>query len=83
VVIRATEPARLRDKIEQRMHVKAVLVDGLLRVERPRGHEFVRDVVEAFGPEIESVTFGKPTLEDAFVHLTGRRFQWSAAEQAR
>ncbi|MGO9266332.1 MAG: ABC transporter ATP-binding protein [Candidatus Binataceae bacterium] len=83
VVIHASEPERLRDKIEQRMRVKAALVDGLLRVERPRGHEFLRDVVEAFGAEIESVTFGKPTLEDAFVHLTGRRFQWSAGEQAR
>ena len=82
VVIHAAAPARLRDKIEQRMRVKAALVDGLLRVERPRGHEFVRDVVEAFGAEIESVTFGKPTLEDAFTHLTGRRFQWSAGEQS-
>jgi ABC-2 type transport system ATP-binding protein len=83
VVIHASEPERLREKIEQRLRVKAALVDGLLRVERPRGHEFLRDVVEAFGAEIESVTFGKPTLEDAFVHLTGRRFHWSAGEQAR
>jgi ABC-2 type transport system ATP-binding protein len=83
VVIHALEPERLRSKIEQRMRVKPVLVDGLLRIERPRGHEFVRDVVEAFGTEIESVTFGKPTLEDVFVHLTGRRFQWSAAGPAR
>jgi ABC-2 type transport system ATP-binding protein len=83
VVILAVDPERLRDKIEQRMRVKAALVDGMLRVERPRGHEFLRDVVEAFGAEIESVTFGKPTLEDAFVHLTGRRFQWSGGEQAR
>jgi ABC-2 type transport system ATP-binding protein len=83
VVIHAADPERLRDRIEQRMRVKATLVDGLLRVERPRGHEFVRDVVEAFGAEIESVTFGKPTLEDAFTHLTGRRFEWSAGERAR
>ena len=83
VVIHAADPERLRDKVAQRMRVEAVLVDGTLRVERPRGHEFVRDVVETFGAEIESVTFGKPTLEDVFVHLTGRRFQWSATEQSR
>ena len=46
----------------------------MLRIELPRGHEFVRDVVEAFPGEIRSVTFGKPTLEDVFVHLTGERF---------
>jgi ABC-2 type transport system ATP-binding protein len=83
VVIYTHDAERMRDRIEQRLRVKAVLVDSTIRVERPRGHEFVRDVVEAFGTEIESVTFGKPTLEDVFVHLTGRRFQWSAAEPSR
>jgi len=81
VTIGAAQPAALRDKILQRMHVSATLVDGSLRVERPRGHEFVRDVVEAFGDEIESVTFGKPTLEDVFVHLTGHRFDTRAQEE--
>ncbi len=80
VVIHAIDPDSLRQKIDQRMRIKTALVDGTLRLERPRGHEFVRDVVEAFGAEIESVTFGKPTLEDVFVHLTGRRFTTSASE---
>jgi len=39
-----------------------------------RGHELVRDLIDAFGDEIESVSFGKPTLEDVFVHLTGHQF---------
>jgi ABC-2 type transport system ATP-binding protein len=65
------------------MQVTAVLIDGTLRVERPRGHEFVRDVVDAFGDEIESVTFGKPTLEDVFVHLTGQRFYAGPNEDTR
>jgi len=80
VVIRAGDSEGLRARVEQRMHVKAALVDGTLRIERARGHELVRDVVEAFGQEIESVSFGKPTLEDVFVHLTGRRFTWHPAE---
>jgi ABC-2 type transport system ATP-binding protein len=80
VVIHAIDPGSLRQKLEPRMQVKAVLVDGTLRIERSRGHELVRDVVEAFGPEIESVSFGKPTLEDVFVHLTGRNFTWNASE---
>lgn len=79
VVINAHEPEALQQKITTQMHVRATLVDGMIRVERPRGHEFVRDVVEGFGGEIESVTFGKPTLEDVFVHLTGERFAASGA----
>jgi ABC-2 type transport system ATP-binding protein len=34
----------------------------------------VREVVEAFPGEIQSVTFGRPTLEDVFIHQTGHRF---------
>jgi ABC-2 type transport system ATP-binding protein len=81
VAIYARAPQELQEKIAARMRVTAVLVDGILRVERPRGQDFVRDVVDMFGDEIESVTFGKPTLEDVFVHLTGQRFHAGPAEQ--
>ena len=81
VVINARDPEALHKKITAQMRVRATLVDGMIRVERSRGHEFVRDVVEAFGSEIESVTFGKPTLEDVFVHLTGERFAATGARE--
>jgi len=74
VVVDTAEPERMRILIQQRFGCEPRLVDGVLRVELPRGHEFVRDVVEAFPGEIRTVTFGKPTLEDVFVHLTGERF---------
>jgi len=72
----------LSQKILQQMRVRSTLVDGTIRIELPRGHEFVREVVDMFGDEIESVTFGKPTLEDVFVHLTGHRFYAGRGEQA-
>jgi hypothetical protein len=31
----------------------------------------VRDVIEAFPGEVQTVTVGKPTLGDVFVRLTG------------
>lgn len=77
VVIEAEAPAELRDKMRAKFGLEAQIVDGTLRVERARGHELVRDVVEAFPGEVRSVTFGRPTLEDVFVHVTGRRF-WEA-----
>ena len=73
VVIQSGDPHGLREKIRERFGCEPVLVDGSLRVERPRGHEFLREVVDAFPGEVKSVTYGKPTLEDVFVHLTGRR----------
>lgn len=82
VVIQAASPELLQRKLLQQMRIRSTLVDGALRIERPRGHELVRDVVEAFGGEIESVSFGKPTLEDVFVHLTGERFNPPQETQA-
>jgi ABC-2 type transport system ATP-binding protein len=74
VAIRAQNLQEFRDKLVKRFDCEPALVDGSLRVERPRGHEFVREVVEAFPGEVQSVTFGRPTLEDVFIHQTGHRF---------
>ncbi len=83
VVIHAQAPEMLQHKLQQRLRIRGVVVDGTIRIERPRGHELVREVVDAFGDEIDSVTFGKPTLEDVFVHLTGHRFFADSPERAR
>jgi ABC-2 type transport system ATP-binding protein len=69
------DPERLRGQIEKKFGVKVTVVDRTLRIERPRGHEFTPELVEAFPGEIDSVSVGKPTLEDVFIHLTGHRFE--------
>ncbi len=74
IVIRTAAPELLQRKILTRFKLKSQLVDGAIRIEKLRGHELVRDLIDAFGEEIESVSFGKPTLEDVFVHLTGHQF---------
>lgn len=74
IVIRAQSPELLQRKILQRFKLSSQLVDGAIRIERIRGHELLRDLIDAFGEEIESVSLGKPTLEDVFVHLTGHQF---------
>jgi ABC-2 type transport system ATP-binding protein len=50
-------------------------VDGVLRIEIGNGHRFITEVVEAFPGEIESVGLHKPTLEDVFVHETGKAME--------
>jgi ABC-2 type transport system ATP-binding protein len=81
VVLQSKDPQELRRRIEERFGHAATVVDGTVRVERPRGHEFVRDVVDAFPADINFVTYGKPTLEDVFIHLTGHRF-WADSSPA-
>jgi ABC-2 type transport system ATP-binding protein len=74
VVIHCAAPELLQRKLLNQLQLKSTVVDGILRIERFRGHELIRELVDTFGAEIESVSFGKPTLEDVFVHLTGHQF---------
>jgi ABC-2 type transport system ATP-binding protein len=75
ISIAARNPEALSPAISQRFGVKVEMVDGRLRIEKRHGHEFVPAVVEAFPGEIDAITFGRPTLEDAFIHFTGERLE--------
>ena len=74
VIVDSPVPEELEPRISQRFGYAATSIEGLLRIECHNGHEFVREVVAAFPNEIRSVRFGKPTLEDVFIKLTGHRF---------
>jgi len=73
LVVQAAAVEALRDDVRARFGLEGRLVDGTLRLERARGHELVRDLIEAFPEAVRTVTYGKPTLEDVFVRLTGHR----------
>ena len=75
VIVDSPGPDQLAAKISQQFGHTATSIEGLLRIECHNGHEFVRDVVAAFPTDLRSVHFGKPTLEDVFIKLTGRRFE--------
>ena len=66
----------VRALLRERLEVDAQpLDDHVLRLERRRGHEFVPQVIEAAPGMINSISLGRPTLEDVFVHITGRAFR--------
>jgi ABC-2 type transport system ATP-binding protein len=79
VSVGSRDPSKLRAQIEKRFSVKTSVVDHTIRIERPRGHEFIPVLVEAFPGEIDSISVGKPTLEDVFIHLTGHHFEGEQA----
>lgn len=74
VIVDSPAPNQLAPKISRQFGYRVATDDDVLRVECDRGHEFVRDVVAAFPSEIRAARFGKPTLEDVFIRLTGRNF---------
>jgi ABC-2 type transport system ATP-binding protein len=76
ITIRTNDPASLAVDIDRQLQANAKVVDGSVRLEQANGHQWIPRLVEAFPERIESITLGKPTLEDVFIHFTGHRF-WS------
>ena len=73
--LQTPDPADLASRIVDRFQAAATVVDDEVRVEHDLAHTFVAELVDAYPGEIRSVHFGRPTLEDVFVHFTGRRFE--------
>jgi len=75
------DPDGLRERIETRFGVTPQVLDGGLRIESEEGHNLMAELYPAFRDEVESITLGKPTLEDVFIHLTGHRFLVAGEEE--
>jgi len=72
--LRAKEPALLAAQLMEKMNIKTQMVGELLQIEQPKAYQLVTPIMETFSDQILSLTLGLPTLEDVFIHKTGRRF---------
>jgi ABC-2 type transport system ATP-binding protein len=79
--IETDEPESLAAAVRARFEYPAAVVDGGVRLERPDAPQLVARLLEAFPDMIQSITLGKPTLEDVFIARTGHRF-WRQREEA-
>ena len=75
ISITTSSPAEVRSLLRERFGIEAQEVDGVLRLERRSGHQFVPQLIEAAPGLIDSISVGKPTLEDVFIQLTGQRLR--------
>lgn len=73
VVLQARDLDGLATLIQQRLGLRPMRVADSLRIEHERGHELIARLVELAGPQIDSVTLARPTLEDVFLDKTGHR----------
>jgi len=80
IVLEARDPESLAQRVQQRFHLEAQVLQGKVRLEREHGHRFLTEVVEAFPGEIDAVSVSKPTLEDVFIRRTGHRFWTEGTE---
>lgn len=75
ITVDTEDPEDLARAIGERFDLEAAATGGRVRMEREQGHEFVATLVEAFPGRVKSISVGRPTLEDVFLDLTGRRFE--------
>ncbi|MBI2824858.1 MAG: ATP-binding cassette domain-containing protein [Planctomycetia bacterium] len=75
ISIETPEPAALAASIRERFGREVTVVDGRVRFEQPDGPQWVARLATEFAGRIQSITVGKPTLEDVFIAKTGHRFR--------
>lgn len=75
VTIDSDDAESMAQAITEQLCVKAGCVDGVVRVEASDGAQLMARLLGQFGSRIRSITLGKPTLEDVFIHETGHRFE--------
>lgn len=75
VTIQSRKAEELQAKLAHELNLTVQLVGDALRVEHPDGSQLVGRVMDRFGSEIQSISLGKPTLEDVFLARTGHRFE--------
>lgn len=74
ISIETDDAPRLSADISARFGIPAQVLDGAVRLEQANGHEWIARIVAAFPGRVAAIRVGKPTLEDVFIDLCGRRF---------
>jgi ABC-2 type transport system ATP-binding protein len=74
ISMRSPNPQALKEEIEKRFDTPVEIVGQEVRIRKTQAHEFIPALVGALSEKIQSVTVGKPTLEDLFILKTGHHY---------
>ncbi|HEY8667220.1 MAG TPA: DUF4162 domain-containing protein, partial [Tepidisphaeraceae bacterium] len=74
ITLSSAQPQALVQALREKFSVEADQIEQTVRLQRQRGHEFIPQLVEALPGMIDSISLGKPTLEDVFIRATGHGF---------
>lgn len=80
ITIDANDAAQLGIQLREQLKIEASLVGQRLRIEYAGGMPTIDEIARACGDAARSITLGPATLEDVFIHETGRPFQDDATE---
>ena len=66
---------KLKEELEKRYNKEVKEEDGKLRLEVADGEKFLPRLFNELDTKIDSIELHKPTLDDVFLHLTGRKIR--------
>ncbi len=75
ITMTSDSPAEVQSILKERLSIESDVLERSIRIERRNGHQLIPQLIEAVPGLINSVSVGKPTLEDVFIHLTGHQFR--------
>jgi ABC-2 type transport system ATP-binding protein len=80
ISIEAVNPQILAGELNGRFGVKPAVIGNTVRLLEDHDPSFPGELLTTYGDSIRSLTVGKPTLGDVFMHVTGRVFEEDHAE---
>jgi ABC-2 type transport system ATP-binding protein len=67
-------------EVRSRYGVSPVVANGTISFQVPAGESFLPEFVRSFGQPMEAIGLRRPTLDDVFLHLTGREIRDEPAQ---
>jgi ABC-2 type transport system ATP-binding protein len=80
VRLRTSDEATARDVLQREYGVAAREEEGMLRFEVEHGDRFVPRFLRTAPVDVQAVEIARPTLNDVFLHLTGRAIRDEGAD---
>lgn len=70
--MKASDKSSLKKELEERYKVEVKEENGALRIEVTNGDQFLPRLLGGLSAKIDAIELRKPTLDDVFLHFTGR-----------
>ncbi|MEW4451754.1 ABC transporter ATP-binding protein [Bremerella sp. JC817] len=74
ITIRTRQPQGLIERLQTELNLVATEVSEFVRLETEDGPGTIRAIMQVASDQVDSITLAKPSLEDVFIHMTGRQF---------
>jgi ABC-2 type transport system ATP-binding protein len=75
IILESPQPQQLKQEIKQKYGLEAKEENGAITIEISNGKTFLPRLFDELETKVTSVSLREPTLDDVFLHLTGRKIR--------